>query len=402
MGFNYHPKCESQSIINLCFADDLFIFSHADMTSVKVIFDALEEFKNCSGLTPSIPKSTGYFASVPHHLKSQILNMMPFEEGKLPVRYLGVPLVSSRLLNRDCKLLVEMVRNRIFNWKSKFFSFAGRMQLISSVLVSMQIYWYSVFIISDSIIKEIEKMMRGFLWCQGEMQKCKAKVKWDIVCLPKDEGGLGIKKLKIWNIALLSSQVRRLLVNKQSLWIKWIHSYRLGERSFWDVMISPNASWSWRKLLHIRDFIKDHFVHKIGNGGNTSAWYDIWNDHGRLVNVLSRRNIIREGFNGNEMVCNIMHNGNFNWSATWLTEFPILNNIDPPCLTNKDDDVFWKDLNGIVSEYSVYKVWETIRPRATCVPWFNVVWFKQCIPRHAFVVWLLMDTRLKTQDKLKD
>ncbi|XP_071727913.1 uncharacterized protein [Rutidosis leptorrhynchoides] len=294
MGFKYHPKCKSQSIINLCFADDLFLFSHADMTSVK------------------------------------ILNMMPFEEGKLPVRYLGVPLVSSRLLNRDCKLLMEMVRNRIFNWKSKFLSFAGRMQLISSVLV------------------------------------------------------------------------RCLLVNKQSLWVKWIHSYRLEDRSFWDVMVSPNASWSWGKLLHIRDFIKDHLIYKIGNGGNTSAWYDIWNDHGRLVNVLTRRNIIREGFNGNEMVCNIMHNGNFNWLATWLTEFPIPNNIDPPCLTNKDDDVLWKDLNGIVSEFSVYKVWETIRPRATCVPWFNVVWFKQCIPSHTFVVWLLMDTRLKTQDKLKD
>ncbi|XP_071695536.1 secreted RxLR effector protein 78-like [Rutidosis leptorrhynchoides] len=33
-GFQYHPKCEEQKIINLCLADDLFIFSHADLVSV--------------------------------------------------------------------------------------------------------------------------------------------------------------------------------------------------------------------------------------------------------------------------------------------------------------------------------------------------------------------------------
>ncbi|XP_071704859.1 uncharacterized protein [Rutidosis leptorrhynchoides] len=30
-----------------------------------------------------------------------------------------------------------------------------------------------------------------------------------------------------------------------------------------------------------------------------------------------------------------------------------------------------------------------------------MVWFSQCILRHAFVVWLLMGERLKTQDRLK-
>ncbi|KAJ0892299.1 hypothetical protein HanPSC8_Chr09g0364271 [Helianthus annuus] len=30
---------------------------------------------------------------------------MPFQEGSLPVRYLGVPLISSRLLYKDCEVL---------------------------------------------------------------------------------------------------------------------------------------------------------------------------------------------------------------------------------------------------------------------------------------------------------
>lgn len=52
---------------------------------------------------------------------------MPFEEGKLHVRYLDVPLIPSRLCHKDCKVLVEKVHNRIGDWKNKSLSIAGRL-----------------------------------------------------------------------------------------------------------------------------------------------------------------------------------------------------------------------------------------------------------------------------------
>ena len=63
--------------------------------------EVLDEFKNASGLIPSLPKSTTYFCNVLNHVKLVILNVLPFEEGTLPVKYLGVPLVTSRLVYRD-------------------------------------------------------------------------------------------------------------------------------------------------------------------------------------------------------------------------------------------------------------------------------------------------------------
>nr|GEW10125.1 RNA-directed DNA polymerase, eukaryota, reverse transcriptase zinc-binding domain protein [Tanacetum cinerariifolium] len=75
--------------------------------------------------------------------------ILPFDEVHLPVKYLGVPLVSSRLVFRDCKELIEKVECRLNDWKNKSLSIAGGLG-------------------------------RG-----------KAKVAWDVVCLPKDEGGLG-------------------------------------------------------------------------------------------------------------------------------------------------------------------------------------------------------------------
>nr|GEW28645.1 hypothetical protein [Tanacetum cinerariifolium] len=108
-----------------------------DVDSARVIRDSLEEFTRVSGLVPSLPKSTAFFCNVANHVKLAILNTMPFSEGKLPVIYLGVTLIPTRLFNRDCKFLVEKARNRIGEWKNKSLSFAG-------------------------ILFDIEQLMRGF------------------------------------------------------------------------------------------------------------------------------------------------------------------------------------------------------------------------------------------------
>ena len=60
--------------------------------------------------------------------------------------------------------------------------------------------------------------MRGFLWSQ-DMRKGKSKVAWEVVCLPKDEGGLGLRRLDHFNKALMVSHIWKLLSLKESLWL---------------------------------------------------------------------------------------------------------------------------------------------------------------------------------------
>nr|GEW13022.1 hypothetical protein [Tanacetum cinerariifolium] len=128
--FAFHKYYDRLGLVNVCFADDLFIFARGDVNSAKVIMESLDEFKNVSGLVPSLPKSTAFFCNVPSHVMQAILQIMPFSEGTLPVIYLGVPLISSRLFNRDYKYLVEKAKNRIGDWKNKSLSYAGRLQLL--------------------------------------------------------------------------------------------------------------------------------------------------------------------------------------------------------------------------------------------------------------------------------
>ncbi|PWA94871.1 reverse transcriptase domain, Reverse transcriptase zinc-binding domain protein [Artemisia annua] len=99
----------------------------------------------------------------------------------------------------------------------------GRLQLALSVHGSMHVYWASVCILPAGICHDIDQLICDFLWCQGEMKRGGAKVCWDDLSLPKKEGGLGVRKLEKFNVALMSFHVWKILTHKETLWVRWIH-----------------------------------------------------------------------------------------------------------------------------------------------------------------------------------
>lgn len=64
------------------------MFSYGNKESILVLMNALNEFRGVSGLVPSIAKSTAFFANVGDLVKQAILEVLPFDEGTLPVKYL--------------------------------------------------------------------------------------------------------------------------------------------------------------------------------------------------------------------------------------------------------------------------------------------------------------------------
>ncbi|GJR87193.1 hypothetical protein Tco_0211204 [Tanacetum coccineum] len=151
-----------------------------DAKSVKVVKDALDHFCNMSGLKPNMGKSTVFSGNITDHVKQAFLSMLPLKIGTLPISYLGVPLISKQV---------------------------GRLQLIASVLSVIHVYWEYVFIIPKTVIKYIDKILKGFLWNQSEMKNVKAKVSWKVVCGLKDQSGIGLKNLSLWNEVLMSKHL---------------------------------------------------------------------------------------------------------------------------------------------------------------------------------------------------
>ncbi|KAL2248029.1 UNVERIFIED_CONTAM: hypothetical protein Sindi_2655200 [Sesamum indicum] len=108
-------------------------------------------------------------------LREEMLALLGFQEGVLPMRYLGLPLISSRLTIADSRPLLLKIDKRIAGWEGTTISYAGRVQIIKSVLIALSLYWASAFILPKKVINEIKKRLRAFLW-KGTTNSGYAKV----------------------------------------------------------------------------------------------------------------------------------------------------------------------------------------------------------------------------------
>lgn len=86
-----------------------------------------------------------------------------FSVVSLPVKYLRISLISTRLTKAHCNDLVARIAARVLNWTSKALSFTGWLQFINSVVTSMQLYWCSVLMLPMVVVHEVEKDCRSFL-----------------------------------------------------------------------------------------------------------------------------------------------------------------------------------------------------------------------------------------------
>ncbi|GJZ59819.1 RNA-directed DNA polymerase, eukaryota, reverse transcriptase zinc-binding domain protein [Tanacetum coccineum] len=314
--FKYHHGCKSLEISHLCFADDLLVMCHGDVNSVKVIKRALDTFSDVSSLHPNLNWGQG----------------------------------------------IDKVKSRIHDWKNKSLSYAGRAQLIAFVLTSIQVYWASIFKLPKTVMKDIEKLFKGFLWCHGDLQKGKAK---------------------------------------DSLWVKWINIVKLKGRSVWEVDKQGIDSWIWKNLLELRDEVGSHMQYKIRNGRSISICHDNWVGLPTLDSFISRREIYAAGFSNDDTIIDCISDSSWKWPSEWTTKFPTLHMYKVPILKNAvEHKLMWKNNNGEIMEFASGRVWKDIRCLNRKVQWWKVVWFPQNIPRHAFVLWLAVKGKLVTQDKL--
>ncbi|KAG7632554.1 Reverse transcriptase zinc-binding domain [Arabidopsis suecica] len=109
------------------------------------------------------------------------------------------------------------------------------------------------------------------------------------VCLPKAEGGLGLRWFSEWNTTLNLKLVWWLFSGGGSLWVDW-HRYHhlqgLGDASvskFWTSQELVSDSWNWKCLLRLRPLAERFLRCNIGNGLTARFWTDNWTPFGPLL-----------------------------------------------------------------------------------------------------------------------
>ena len=148
--------------------------------------------------------------------------------GNLTMSYLGMPLEASHKSSSIWNPILEKFERRLARWKKLYLSKGGRLTLIKSTLSSLPTYFLSLFNIPTSVANKIEKLQRDFLWEGMGSESKQHLLGWDKVCVPIANGSLGIKKLTMFNKALLGKWLWHFGVEENRLWRRVI-TMKFGE-----------------------------------------------------------------------------------------------------------------------------------------------------------------------------
>ncbi|XP_026451781.1 uncharacterized protein LOC113352131 [Papaver somniferum] len=165
--------------------------------------DMLGMYQRASGQYVSYAKNKFYYGGGTGSRAISIANYLGMERAFFPDKYLGIQLNPGIVRHIHVRQVVEKIMDKLAGWKSKLLSFQARLVLIRSVISSYVIHSMAVYKWPCTVIKQVEKVIRNFIW-SGDAEKLKYfTILYDDLCCSRREGGLGLKKLLDVNRAML-------------------------------------------------------------------------------------------------------------------------------------------------------------------------------------------------------
>lgn len=239
-------------------------FTKADPRNARAVSYILDIFAKMYSLKINAQKSKVFLGRCSR--RAPVASFLHMEIAELPATYLGLLLFSGKLTKNICQPLINKIQRRLDVWKCKLLSLASRVELTISTLSNFHLFWPFAFPLPASVIKAVDKICRDFIWGDSSSKKKMHTINWSVICLPRDEGGLGVKNVKEISIAGMVLNLWNLASEKVGLWIRWIDGKYLIKDSIWTYSSKQSDSWLWKKFLAHRDVIREHFLFKVGIG----------------------------------------------------------------------------------------------------------------------------------------
>lgn len=163
--------------------------------------------------------------------------------------YLGLPEMIGRNKRDMLGFIKQRMINRVQGWGHMFLSKGGREILLKSVIQAIPNYTIGVFLLPNKLVNEVEVVMNAFWW-KGEWESKRGLrwKSWDKLCVPKKSGGLGFRKMREFNIALLCRQAWNIICNPSSLAARVLKAKYYPDSSFLDAGRASNPSYIWSSL----------------------------------------------------------------------------------------------------------------------------------------------------------
>jgi hypothetical protein len=221
-------------IHHLLFANDLLMFGKASVTEATCFKSCLDKYYSWSSQSVNASKSSIRFnKNTNPAISDAITSLLPYSTNPTKSLYLGLPILMGNSKKIAFQGIIDKVHSRIDGWRAKTLSQASRLVLIKSVAAALPSYAMSSFLLPISCCKELDRLFKNFWWVFPSKKSRNLSLKaWDSICIPKVLGGLGIRKMRDVNLALISKLGWKLLNNSDSLWVTQLQDKYLHSNSF--------------------------------------------------------------------------------------------------------------------------------------------------------------------------
>ncbi|KAJ0880486.1 putative reverse transcriptase zinc-binding domain-containing protein [Helianthus annuus] len=302
----------------------------------------------------------------------------------------------------------DIFESRLALWKSSVLSFGGRVTLIRSVLECLPSFFFSLFKAPVKVIKDLESMIKKFLWGGSSEVRKTHWVAWDRVSTSRKKGGLGISKLADSNLALLCKWGWRYKREKDHMWVKVVDAIHASGAGWSFLPVKKSLGGVWLNIVSIFNkpisgslSLRNLFRGLVGRGDSILFWLDPW------LNEVPLKDLYPNLF-ALEVVktCSVRDR----LDGTWLWKHdPVLDEeatewcslaaeISSVALNDRPDDWRWKgDSSGL---FSVRSVREVLRESDPCSS-FVLDWCKWVPKKCNMFVWRAEMSRIPTYDALQ-
>ncbi|KAA3454784.1 reverse transcriptase [Gossypium australe] len=272
-------------ISHLLFADDCITFGEATERGAGLLKRILQEYRRCSGQIVNFEKSTVFFSSnTGFEEKRMVSQLLGIRSSNDPESYLGLPNMVGRRKKEAFQNLKDRFKQKIDNWSTRYLSQGGKEVFIKSVFQAIPTFSMACFLLPKSLCSDLEKIIAKFWWQKSHGKRGIHWCMWNKLCISKERGGMGFRRLDHFNIALLAKQGWRIINYPNSLLSQVLKAKYFPNSDFTNARMGNSPSLTWRSVWAAKGLLENGLCWRVGKGDQISIWEDRWIPGGEIIN----------------------------------------------------------------------------------------------------------------------
>ena len=133
----------------------------------------------------------------------------------------------------------------------------------------------SFFEIPRGVLEKIDFFRSSFYWQNDQHKRKYRLVKWNLICQPKQQGGLGVQNLDIQNKCLMSKWLFK-LCNEDGLWQQLLRNKYIRDKTLGNCSKKPTDSHFWKGLMNVKTEFMRYGRFNLMDGMQIRFWEDTW------------------------------------------------------------------------------------------------------------------------------